>query len=154
MIVLGLRRAPHEDPLKLRHALPFLALLLLPLTACATTPPLTSGERFEVSARRNEAVPGEALVRVAAIFEPPIPELQALHASATLDSGVVTLEIKGWHKAGPPRAIEATVGVRPGIPFLFAVLYKGHRDEYQITVPEQGPIQIVPDSGEFTSRVP
>lgn len=133
----------------------FIILAVLVVAGCASVPPLEKDERFKVSCRRGEK-PDECIVRVQALFAPPPPIGPYMHGQVQIVAGKVELEIKGWGRPDAPgqeeRVLEAKVGVRPGEPFVFALLDRGHRDEYTITVPATGDPVVEPAAGEFSER--
>jgi hypothetical protein len=132
------------------RALPFVLILL---AGCASLPPLED-QHFAITCRRGDKA-DECLVRVRATISPPPPIGRNIAAEVKLVEGRVELEIKGWRHPEPgeeERVVEAKVGYRPGVPFVFVLLDQGHRDTYTITIPEQGEARIEPGAGEFSER--
>jgi hypothetical protein len=132
-----------------------LAFALLAAFGCAGAPPLDPHERFEVSSRRGGEA--ECIMKVKALFDPPFPAAPILRGNVSLAEGKVTVEVAGW-KSRPdypgeePAMVEVKVGFRPETPFVFALLYLGHRDEYTVVVSAAGEPRVDPASGEFSLR--
>ncbi len=131
------------------------ALIALLLAGCASVPPLDPHERFKVSCRKGD--PGECIIKVKALFDPPFPLTTILRGTTSLVEGRVALEIEGWkgrpdYPGEEPGMVEIKVGCKLDAAFAFRLMYLGHEDDYAVFVPANGPPRIDPAAGEFSER--
>lgn len=132
------------------------AAVVLLAAGCSSIPPLEDWERFQVSCKRGET-PDACIVTIKAKNMPPAPIGHVLQGEIQLVEGDAQVEIKGWRG---PRAegeaegtLVATIKVRgANTSFKFALLDRGHRDEYTIVMPATGEPTIEPATGEFSER--